>query len=218
MARVFITGSADGLGSLAAKQLVGEGHSVVLHARNEARADAARQLVPSAESVLVADLEKIDEVKSLAEQVNALGHFDVIIHNAAVDNSVRKQVFAVNSLAPFVLTALIDKPERMIYLSSSMHTGGRARIEDMETATSYSDSKFQIMLLTMAVARMWPSVLVNAVDPGWVATKMGGPSASDDLVSGYVTQVWLATSDDPQAKVTGKYFYHKRQASYARRG
>jgi hypothetical protein len=60
------------------------------------------------------------------------------------------------------------------------------------------------------VARHWPDVFSNAVEPGWVATKMGGPGATDDLDAGHRTQVWLAVSDDPAAKVTGEYFYHMR--------
>jgi hypothetical protein len=60
------------------------------------------------------------------------------------------------------------------------------------------------------VARRWPNVFSNAVEPGWVATKMGGPGATDDLDAGHRTQVWLAVSDDPAAMVTGEYFYHMR--------
>jgi hypothetical protein len=71
------------------------------------------------------------------------------------------------------------------------------------------------VLLAFAVARLWPDVFSNALDPGWVATKMGGPGASDDLDQGHRTQVWLAVSDDPAAKVTGQYFYHlKRRAAH----
>jgi hypothetical protein len=53
-------------------------------------------------------------------------------------------------------------------------------------------------------------VFSNAVDPGWVATRMGGPAAPDDLEEGYRTQAWLAAGDDPAALVSGKYFYHRR--------
>ncbi|MGH8799501.1 MAG: hypothetical protein ACREX7_04595 [Casimicrobiaceae bacterium] len=64
------------------------------------------------------------------------------------------------------------------------------------------------------MARKWPDVLSNALEPGWVATRMGGPGAPDDLAAGAKTQVWLATSNDPEAMVTGQYFYHqKRRAS-----
>jgi NAD(P)-dependent dehydrogenase (short-subunit alcohol dehydrogenase family) len=76
---------------------------------------------------------------------------------------------------------------------------------------AYSDAKLHDVLLAFAVARLWPDVLSNALEPGWVATKMGGPSATDDLDQGHRTQVWLAASDDPGAKVSGEYFYHMRQ-------
>ena len=65
------------------------------------------------------------------------------------------------------------------------------------------------MLLAFAVARRWPGVRSNALEPGWVATKMGGAHATGDLDAAHRTQVWLATSDDPAATVTGEYFYHR---------
>jgi NAD(P)-dependent dehydrogenase (short-subunit alcohol dehydrogenase family) len=67
------------------------------------------------------------------------------------------------------------------------------------------------VLLAFAIARRWPDVLSNALEPGWVATKMGGAGAPDDLDAGHRTQVWLAVSDDAAAKVTGEYFYHMRR-------
>lgn len=76
---------------------------------------------------------------------------------------------------------------------------------------SYNDSKLHINILTMAVARKWPGVCSNVVNPGWVPTKMGGAEAIDDLQKGYETQVWLATSDEHDAKVSGCYFFHKKQ-------
>ncbi|MEQ1586567.1 MAG: hypothetical protein ABL895_11855 [Cyclobacteriaceae bacterium] len=66
-------------------------------------------------------------------------------------------------------------------------------------------------MLSMAVARLWPAVFSNAVDPGWVPTWMGGKSAPDNLQKGYETQVWLAVSEDEKAKVSGKYFYHQKE-------
>lgn len=213
MARVFITGSADGLGQLAAKSLIAQGHQVVLHARNEMRGQDALSKVPGAEGVLTADLGDIDETKRLASKVNTLGTFDAVIHNAGVYQTSAKEIFAVNTLAPYVLTCLIDKPERLIYLSSDMHLGGRAKLDTFETdigRITYSDSKLHVLMLCKAVARTWPDVLANAVDPGWVPTKMGGRGAPDDLRKGYETQVWLAVSDDSTAKVSGHYFHHRK--------
>lgn len=213
MARVFITGSADGLGQLAAKSLIAQGHQVVLHARNEMRGQDALSKVPGAEGVLTADLGDIDETKRLASKVNTLGTFDAVIHNAGVYQTSAKEIFAVNTLAPYVLTCLIDKPERLIYLSSDMHLGGRAKLDTFETdigRITYSDSKLHVLMLCKAVARTWPDLLANAVDPGWVPTKMGGRGAPDDLRKGYETQVWLAVSDDSTAKVSGHYFHHRK--------
>src|SRR5688572_22753043 len=115
MARIFITGSADGLGQLAAKLLVDQGHNVVLHARNTARARHAAEKVKGAEAVLVADLADLEETKSLAAQVNALGKFDAVIHNAGVYQVPNKQIVAVNTLAPYTLTCLINRPKRLVY-------------------------------------------------------------------------------------------------------
>jgi NAD(P)-dependent dehydrogenase (short-subunit alcohol dehydrogenase family) len=76
---------------------------------------------------------------------------------------------------------------------------------------AYSDTKLHDVLLAFAIARRWPDVLSNALEPGWVATKMGGAGAPDDLDAGHRTQAWLAVSDDPAATVTGEYFYHMQR-------
>jgi len=143
---------------------------------------------------------------------------DAVIHNAGVISG--PPVLPVNVVAPYLLTALIERPRRLIYLSSSMHRGGRARLSGMDwsgqrTTGSYSDSKLLVTTLAIAVARIWPDVLSNAVDPGWVPTKMGGPGAPDDLRLGHLTQEWLATSDDPQALTSGGYWHHQRRAEPA---
>jgi NAD(P)-dependent dehydrogenase (short-subunit alcohol dehydrogenase family) len=217
MARIFITGSADGLGQLAAKALIAQGHQVVLHARNERRGREALEKAPGAESVVTADLGGIDETKELASKVNALGEFDAVIHNAGVYNSSAEEIFAVNTLAPYVLTCLMRRPKRLIYLSSDMHLQGRPKLESFKTETgliTYSDSKLHVLMLCLAVARKWPRVYANAVDPGWVPTKMGGQGAPDDLQKGYETQVWLAVSDDGEAKVSGRYFHHRKESRH----
>jgi NAD(P)-dependent dehydrogenase (short-subunit alcohol dehydrogenase family) len=211
MARILITGSADGLGQLSARALVDRGHQVVLHARNAERGRYAQQHVPSAEHVIVGDLSHIDATKNVADQANALGRFDAVIHNAGVYRAPPKDIFRVNTLAPYMLTCLIHKPARLIYLSSGMHLQGRPNLENVAKDTSrisYSDSKLHVVMLCMAVARTWPDVYANAVDPGWVPTKMGGPGAPDDLQQGYETQTWLAASNDSRAKVSGRYFHH----------
>jgi len=217
MARIFITGSADGLGQLTAKMLVDLGHHVVLHARNTERGRDAMRKTPGAETVLTGDLSNIEETKNLAHEVNAAGAFDAVIHNAGVYRTSSKDIFAVNTLAPYILTCLIQKPKRLIYLSSGMHRQGRSKLDNFKTDISritYSDSKLHVLMLCMAVARKWPGVYSNTVDPGWVPTKMGGHGAPDDLQKGYETQVWLAESNDKKAMVSGHYFFHQNESRH----
>lgn len=227
MARVFITGSADGLGKMAAQLLLEQGHKVVLHARNQERGGEAMSQVPGADAVVIGDLSSIRQARGVADQVNELGTFDAVIHNAGVGyREVQKittedglpHVFAVNTLAPYILTALIQKPKRLVYLSSGLHKDGDATLKDLtweqrpwRGQQAYSDTKLHDVLLAFAIARRWPNVLSNALEPGWVATKMGGAGASDDLDQGHRTQVWLAVSEDSAAKVSGEYFYHMRR-------
>ena len=222
MARILVTGSADGLGQLAASELIDQGHDVVLHARNQARAADATAALPKASGVLIGDLASVTETRDLARQANGSGRFDVVIHNAAVGYQEPRletvdgleHVFAVNALAPYLLTALIDRPDRLIYLSSGMHEGGDVVLDDLQWtrrrwrgAQAYSDSKLYDVILAFAVARLWPEVRSNAVDPGWVPTKMGGRGAPGDLSQAHLTQVWLATAPSTPS---GGYYYHLR--------
>jgi NAD(P)-dependent dehydrogenase (short-subunit alcohol dehydrogenase family) len=121
----------------------------------------------------------------------------------------------VNVVAPYLLTALIDRPQRLVYLSSSDHYSGQPSLADVDwigrRAGSYPDSKLFVTTIAAAVARLWPDVYSNAVDPGWVPTRMGGPGAPDDLRLGHLTQEWLATSDDPDARTSSGYWHHQRR-------
>jgi NAD(P)-dependent dehydrogenase (short-subunit alcohol dehydrogenase family) len=214
MARVFITGSADGLGRAAAQTLLEQGHEVVVHARTRDRLAAVRDLLDRGAAAVVGDLSDPEETRDVAGQVNRLGRMDAVIHNAGVLGG--PQVLPVNIVAPYLLTALIDRPQRLVYLSSGMHRGGRATLTGIDWSGhrvpgSYSDSKLFVTTLAVAVARRWAEVVSNAVDPGWVPTRMGGPGAPDDLRLGHLTQVWLATSDDPQARTSGGYWHHQRR-------
>jgi NAD(P)-dependent dehydrogenase (short-subunit alcohol dehydrogenase family) len=227
MACVFITGSSDGLGLMAGQLLADQGHRVVLHARNEARAADTKKAAPKAKAVVAGDLASIAATKDLAAQVNALGHFDAVIHNAAVGFGEGHRVtgdgvphvFAINTLAPFILTVLIERPKRLVYLSSGMHTRAHANLDDIlwqkrkwDGSSAYAESKLHDVMLAFTVARYWPNVLSNAVTPGWVPTKMGGAGAPGDIAEAHLTQAWLATSDDSEALTSGGYFHHlKRQ-------
>jgi NAD(P)-dependent dehydrogenase (short-subunit alcohol dehydrogenase family) len=213
MTRVFITGSADGLGRLAAQTLLDDGHKVVVHARNSDRLTAIRDLVDRGAAAVVGDLSDLEETRGIARDVNRLGRMDAVIHNAGVYTG--PQVTPVNIVAPYLLTALLDRPPRLVYLSSGAHRSGRANLDGIDwtgrAARSYSDSKLFVTTLAFAVARLWPDVFSNAVDPGWVPTRMGGPGAPDDLRLGHLTQEWLATSEDPEARTSSGYWYHQRR-------
>jgi NAD(P)-dependent dehydrogenase (short-subunit alcohol dehydrogenase family) len=230
MARILVTGSTQGLGRAAAEALIGDGHEVVLHARDKDRERALRDLPGQAAGVVTGDLASADQARALASQVNALGRLDTVIHNAALYIDARRvatpeghaRTLAVNVLAPYLLTTLIDRPSRLVYLSSGMHRGGDASLRDIDWATrrwsgvqAYCDSKLFVTALALAVARRWPGVRSNAVDPGWVPTRMGGPGAPDDLELGHVTQAWLAVSDSPEAAGSGGYWYHERRQAPA---
>lgn len=191
MARIFITGSSDGIGQAAARILADSGHSVVLHARNADRAASTQKAVPKAEAVLVGDLSSIAETKKLAQEANNLGRgpFDAIVHNAGIgygSTSSREitadklsAVFSVNTLAPYILTCLMDRPKsRLLYMSSDSHYGGDENLRNITQSHSYSDSKLHDMMLANAFARRWgEQIQVVSMHPGWVRTKMGGSMA-----------------------------------------
>jgi NAD(P)-dependent dehydrogenase (short-subunit alcohol dehydrogenase family) len=213
MARIFITGSAGGLGRAAAQTLLGDRHEVIVHARSTERLAAVNDLIGRGASAVVGDLADLDQTRAVAEQVNRLGRVDAVIHNAGILTG--RYILPVNIVAPYLLTALIDRPRRLVYLSSDMHYGGRADVAGVDwsghrATGSYSDSKLFVATLAVAVARIWPGVYSNAVDPGWVPTKMGGAGAPDDLRLGHLTQEWLATSDEPEARSSGGYWFHQR--------
>ncbi len=199
MARVFISGSSDGLGLMAGKLLVAQGDGVTLHARNEARAADAKRALPEAMGVVVGDLDTVAGAKDVASQVNALGAFDALIHNAAVGfqeghrvtSDGLPHVFAINTLAPYIMTALIARPKRLVFMSSGMHERADANLDDIlwrkrtwNGSAAYAESKLHDVLLAFATARLWPDLLSNAMTPGWVATKMGGSGRPTTSIRG----------------------------------
>jgi NAD(P)-dependent dehydrogenase (short-subunit alcohol dehydrogenase family) len=211
---------------MAARLLIDQGHEVVLHGRNEGRSRDALAAAPGARGVVSGDLATVAGARTVADEVNKLGRFDAVIHNAGIGYREGRaetepgipSVFAVNVLAPYILTALIERPRRLVYLSSGTHRGVRPRMDDLlwtkrswSGSSAYAESKLCDVLLAFAVARRWQDVKSNALEPGWVATKMGGASAPDDLHQGCATQAWLATSEDELARSTGEYFYHRRR-------
>lgn len=230
MARVFITGSTDGLGRAAAGALLADGHQVVVHARNLSRAASVSDFEDRGAGVVVGDLASAEEAHGVAAQVNALGPMDAVIHNAGIYLDPERvatpeghaRTLAVNVLAPYLLTAEIERPARLIYINSDLHHGGDASLHDIDWTTrrwsaaqAYADSKLFVTALAFLVSRRWPDVHTNVVCPGWVPTRMGGPGAPDDLELGHTTQVWLAVSREPEAISSGGYWYHKRRQAPA---
>ena len=207
---------------MAAQLLIEQGHGVVLHARNEQRGQEALSAVPGAETVVIGDLTSIAQTRKVAEQVNALGSFDAVIHNAGIGYREPQRiatedglphVFAVNTLAPYILTALIKKPKRLVYLSSGLHRNGDASLKDLaweqrpwQGQQAYSDTNCTMCfwpLRSRAAGRKFSRMRWSRAGwrPRWEAR--GRP---DDLDSGHRTQVWLAVSDDPGRRLQASTF------------
>jgi NAD(P)-dependent dehydrogenase (short-subunit alcohol dehydrogenase family) len=197
VATIAITGSTDGIGRAAARRLLAGGHAVVLHARSEARgAPVAEELGRLGDVRLVTgDLADLAEVRSLADR---LGELDVLVHNAGVwppegappSAQGHELAFAVNALAPHLLTALLHERvrERLVFLGSGMVGSGRVDPDDLGTPRSsrraYADSKALDVVLALGWARRLPHLRVGAVDPGWVRTKLASPGAPGDVEDG----------------------------------
>jgi NAD(P)-dependent dehydrogenase (short-subunit alcohol dehydrogenase family) len=211
---------------MAGQLLITQGHEVVLHGRTEERTTEALAAAPAAAAAVTGNLSCISETRSVADQVNKLGRPDAVIHNAGIGYREARRietkdglphVFAINVIAPYILTALIERPKRLIYISSGLHNGVAPRLDDLmwtkrpwRGQEAYAESKLYDVLLAFAIARRWTDALSNALEPGWVPTRMGGPSATDDISKAHLTQAWLATSGDPLALSSGAYFYHQR--------
>ncbi|KAI9708476.1 MAG: hypothetical protein M1820_003937 [Bogoriella megaspora] len=225
MARIFITGSSDGLGQHAARALIAQGHEVTLHARSSQRAQEALAGAPGASNVLIGDLSSISETKNLAADANKTGRFDVVMHNAGLgmnspsskSDSGLAKIFVVNSLAPYILTCLMERPKRLVYVSSGLHSSGDESLRDVgwtsrrrfEGMQAYSDTKLHNVLLAFAVARHWgKGVESNACSPGWVRTKMGGWGAPGDAERGAETQAHLAGAKEDVG--SGRYWVNVR--------
>lgn len=203
--RILITGSTGGVGQLAAAYLLKRGHFVVAHARNDQRAADVRR-----------DLLDLEQTRVLAEQINALGGFDVIVHNAGEYGLSDAELLNANSLSPYLLTALVTPPQQLSYLSSDQHLGGDLKLDEARTGggITYSDSKLHMAMIATAAARLWPDRQVNAVAPGWIPTLMGfhngNTTTPDSLREGYMTQVWLAEGIEPGSDVTGECLFHQQ--------
>jgi NAD(P)-dependent dehydrogenase (short-subunit alcohol dehydrogenase family) len=181
--RIFITGSSDGIGLETARQLATAGHQVVLHARDTARAGDAVRALPTAAAVVTGDLASLEGTRALAAAATAEGPFDSIVHNAGVGGGVPaasltedgiERIFQVNTVAPYLLTALMPAPGRLVYLTSGLESAGRVDFDDLQYVSrpwdgmqAYSDSKLYDVVLAFAVARLW---LAASEDPDALAS------------------------------------------------
>jgi NAD(P)-dependent dehydrogenase (short-subunit alcohol dehydrogenase family) len=229
--RILITGSSDGLGLLTAKLLSSRSHTVTLHARNPSRATDALHACPSATHCLTGDLSTISGIKAFAQEANKHGPYDVVMHNAGLylgpfartEDGVPSLV-AVNTLAPYVLACLMDKPERLVFVSSQLHQNGNAGLSDItwkqrgeaawgNGAQGYADSKLHNIMFGFAFARHY-GIPTASVDPGWVKTKMGGPSAMDDLDAAVETFAMVCTGEGEVGKKETGHWYQGREREY----
>jgi NAD(P)-dependent dehydrogenase (short-subunit alcohol dehydrogenase family) len=227
MSRIFVTGSAQGIGAECARQLIDLGHEVVLHARDADRALQAMATNRAASAVVTGELADMASTRTLARAAEAAGPYDAIIHNAGVGGGKSgrvvtvdglERIFQINVVAPYLLTSLMSLAPRMIYLTSGLEAQGHWVPEDLQwtdrewdSMQAYSDSKLHDSMLSYELAARYPEFAVNAVDPGWIKTRLGGPDAWDSVDLGAETQVWLATSEAIAAAMTGQYF--KRRES-----
>jgi NAD(P)-dependent dehydrogenase (short-subunit alcohol dehydrogenase family) len=243
---VVVTGGTGGIGLATAAGLAGLGARVGIVGRDRERARAAAEKIrgrhPGAVvDVFVADLSAQAEVRRLADDVlAAYPRLDVLVNNvggfwahrhATADGLER--TFAVNHLAPFLLTNLLRErlaasaPARIVTVSSRAHALGRLDFEDLQGQHSYSgsraynQSKLANVLFTYELARRLDRRLVaaNALHPGMVRTGFGGEDQQplwkvvaplvrplmNSPAQGAALPVYLASSPEVQA-VTGAYF------------
>ena len=217
MGLMLVTGASAGLGLASVTALAEQGHDVVLHARSSERI-RDHTVLARMYDVVYGDLSSLETTVRVAERANEIGVFDAVIHNAGVLRG--PDVLAVNTIAPFVLTALMTPPRRSIYLSSSMHSSGSTELGDAAgfdvqgRRRPYEDSKLYVTTLAMTVAARRPDMLSHAVDPGWVPTRMGGAGATDSIAEGHFTQEWLSTADETEiVPRTRGYWYHRATRS-----
>jgi NAD(P)-dependent dehydrogenase (short-subunit alcohol dehydrogenase family) len=238
-----VTGATSGIGKATAAALAGRGAQVVLISRDRDRGEAAAAELTvgngPAPRLEIADLASLGQVRTLADRLGALERIDVLINNAGLMAGQRRvtedgfdEVFAVNHLAPFLLTnLLLDKlaaagPARVITVTSDAHTAARLDLADLQLEhgwqswRAYANSKLANILFTRELARRLEgsAVTANCAHPGLVRTRFGRQArlpiraavtlARPFMLSprrGAATIVYLATS--PQvAGATGGYY------------
>jgi NAD(P)-dependent dehydrogenase (short-subunit alcohol dehydrogenase family) len=239
---ILVTGATDGIGKQTALELARDGARIVIHGRSQNKVEATRdelqRLVPdSAIEVAVADFASLADVRRMAEDVAARHRaIDVLINNAglymnqhAMSHDGHEMTFAVNHLAPFLLTHLLlpglraAPGARIVNVSSVAHMRGVLDFENLRGEKgfapygSYAMSKLANVLFTVELARRLAgeSITVNVLHPGVVSTKLltegFGMQGQESLYQGAATSVYLATSPEV-ADVSGRYFVRCREA------
>jgi retinol dehydrogenase 14 len=241
----LVTGATGGIGRAIAMGLAKAGMHVILVGRDRARGERVRAEIGDQAELILADLSSLAEVRRLAEEVRRRhDHLSVLVNNAGINlNRMQKtvdgfeRVFAVNHLAPFLLTNLlldrlrVGAPARVVNLTSSGHAS-QLDFDDLQSEKgfsmmrSYMRSKLGNLLFTYELARRLAGtgVTVNAVHPGVVRTDLGRDFKGFFRVflwvmwpfirtpeKGADTAVWAATAPELE-QVTGRYFANRREA------
>lgn len=241
---ILVTGATDGIGRQTALELAQLGHTVIVHGRTEARGQTTihdlKQTVPEARlEPAVADFASLQQVRDMAHDLEArFEAIDVLINNAGVFRHEREltvdgfeTTFAVNHLAPFLVTNLLlaklaaSAAARIITVSSNTHLGARLNLDDLGSErqysgySAYSASKLANVLFAFELAErqqaQGKAIASNALHPGVISTKLlgaGWGGSGNDWAEGAETPLFLATSASVEG-VTGKYFVRKREAS-----